>query len=164
MAQAQTKMHDTGDFLPLLEFETTAGDSLMLPGDLVGNWSVVLLYRGHWCPYCRQQLLDFQQKMEEFDQNEIKVVAASTDMKEDAQKTVEKYSITFPVGYGLDGPKVSEQTGAFYDGEKGNLHATGFVLSPDGKILNAVYSTGPVGRLVAADTLALIKYLREKQK
>jgi peroxiredoxin len=109
-------------------------------------------------------LLDFQQKMEEFGQNGIKVVAASTDSKEDAQKTADKYGLTFPVGYGLDGPRVSELTGAFYDSEKGNLHATGFVLAPDGKIVNAVYSTGPVGRLVAADTLALIKYIRDKQK
>jgi hypothetical protein len=48
MAQAQTKMHDTGEFFPLLEFETLADGDMMLPGDLVGNWSVVLLYRGHW--------------------------------------------------------------------------------------------------------------------
>ncbi len=48
MAQAKGKMHDTGDFFPVLEFQTTAGESVVLPGDLIGGWSVVLLYRGHW--------------------------------------------------------------------------------------------------------------------
>ncbi len=108
-------------------------------------------------------MLDFQKNIEEFTNSGIQVAAASADSKEDAQKTVDKYSVTFRVGFGLDAASVSEQTGAFYDEKRGSLHATGFVLAPDGKIANAVYSTGPLGRLVAADTLALIKYLREKQ-
>ena len=48
MAQAQGKMHDTGDFFPVMEFNTTTGETVVLPGDLIGRWGVVLLYRGHW--------------------------------------------------------------------------------------------------------------------
>ena len=33
---------------------------MSIPQDLAGRWAVLLFYRGHWCPYCRQQLLDFQ--------------------------------------------------------------------------------------------------------
>jgi len=108
-------------------------------------------------------LLDFQKNMAELSNMDVTVVAACSDSKEDAMKTVEKYNITFRVGYGLNAEEVSALTGAFYDREAGYLHTTGFVLAPDGKIANAVYSTGPVGRLVAPDVLALIKYLREKK-
>lgn len=108
-------------------------------------------------------MLDFQKNIEEFTNSGVQVIAASADTKEDAQKTVDKYSITFKVGCGLNAEETSTLTGAFYEKKSGYLHATGFVLAPDGKIANAVYSTGPVGRLVAADTLALIKYLREKK-
>lgn len=108
-------------------------------------------------------MLDFQKNMAELSNMDVTVVAACSDSKEDAMKTVEKYNITFRVGYGLNAEEVSALTGAFYDREAGYLHTTGFVLAPDGKIANAVYSTGPVGRLVAPDVLALIKYLREKK-
>lgn len=109
-------------------------------------------------------MLDFEKNMEEFNNHGIRIVAVSADSKEDALKTVDKYNITFKVGYGLNAEETSALTGAFYEKEPGYLHATGFILAPDGKIANAVYSTGPVGRLVAADALALIKYLRDKQE
>ncbi len=109
-------------------------------------------------------MLDFEKSIEEFKNNNIEIIAASTDSVEDARKTAEKYSLTFKLGYGLEAAEVSSLTGAFYDKEKGHLHSTGFVLAPDGMIAVAVYSTGPVGRLVAADCLALIKYLSEKKR
>jgi peroxiredoxin len=109
-------------------------------------------------------LLDFEKNMDEYRKDGIEVIAASTDSKEDSQKTADKYKVTFGVGYGLDAKEVSAQTGAFYDRDKGHLHAAGFILAPDGMIANAVYSTGPVGRLVAEDTLALIRYLREQKQ
>jgi hypothetical protein len=48
MAQEQAKMHDTGDFFPVMEFSTITGETAVLPGDLIGGWGIVLFYRGHW--------------------------------------------------------------------------------------------------------------------
>ena len=42
------------------------------------------------------------------------------------------------------------------------LQTTGFLLTPDGKILNAVYSSGPIGRLVAEDVIGMVTYVRSK--
>jgi hypothetical protein len=36
------------------------------------------------------------------------------------------------------------------------------LLAPDGKILNAVYSSGPLGRLVAEDVIGMVAYLKSK--
>ena len=36
--------------------------------------------------------------------------------------------------------------------------------SCDGKILNAVYSSGPLGRLVAEDVIGMVAYLKSKAK
>jgi peroxiredoxin len=102
-------------------------------------------------------LLDFQRNIEEFEKNNIKVVAASADTLEDAIKTVEKYKLTFKVGYGLNPEDISAITGAFYNKEKEYIHATGFIINQDGKIENAVYSSRSLGRLVAKDCLAFIK-------
>lgn len=84
------------------------------------------------------------------------MIAASVDSADQASGTVEEIQVTFPVAYGLDGPAVAATTGAFYHSEKGHLHATGFILDPEGHVANAVYSTGPVGRLVPADCIGLI--------
>ena len=45
---------------------------------------------------------------------------------------------------------------------RANLQTTGFLLAPDGKILNAVYFSGPIGRLVAEDDIGMVTYLRSK--
>jgi len=42
-----------------------------------------------------------------------------------------------------------------------SLQATGFALKPDGTIAVSVYSSGAIGRLVAADTVNFIKYLQK---
>ncbi len=109
-------------------------------------------------------MLDFEKNIGDLSENDIQVIAASCDPLEKAQETIDSYKLTFTVGYGLDAAETSALTGAFYDDKEGYLHATGFIVAPDGMIANAVYSTGMLGRLVAADTLSLIKYLREKKQ
>ncbi len=107
-------------------------------------------------------MLDFEGSISGFREQGVQVIAASAETLDNARGFAEELSLTFTVGYGLDAAETSELTGCFYDDAEGYLHATGFVVSPDGKIANAAYSTGPLGRLSAKDCLALIKYLREK--
>lgn len=101
-------------------------------------------------------MLDFQRSIKDFEKRDIQVIAASSDPWEKALETVERYRLTFKVGYGLNAPAVSELTGAFYDERDGYLHATGFLIDPEGKVVNAVYSSRSVGRLVAKDCLEYI--------
>ena len=39
---------NTGDVFPELTLDRVGGGSLALPGDLEGNYRVILFYRGHW--------------------------------------------------------------------------------------------------------------------
>lgn len=90
------------------------------------------------------------------------VLAASSDPLERAAGTVAKHGITFPVGYGLDTAELAGQLGAFYNDEAGrtHLHATGFILMPDGRVGAALYSTGGPGRLMPADCISWIEKMR----
>ncbi len=94
--------------------------------------------------------------MREFEKRNIQVIAASADKWDQALGTVERYKLTFRIGYGLDPPEVSALTGAFFSKEEKYLHATGFVINPDGMIEDAVYSSRSIGRLVAKDCLEFI--------
>jgi hypothetical protein len=89
-------------------------------------------------------------------------VAASVDTEQDTQSLVERCGIQFPVAYGLDYLKVSAVAGCFYEERRKILHGTGFVLRPDGRVALALYSTGPIGRLVWQDVLRLVKYQRSR--
>ncbi len=90
------------------------------------------------------------------------MVAASVDSEENAQKTIEECGINFPVGYGLDSKEVSRLTGAFYEEKRQILHGTGYLLRPDGKIMVGVYSSGPIGRLVWQDVLAVVEFVKSQ--
>ena len=84
-------------------------------------------------------------------------MAASTDPPDKAAETVKEHSLTFPVGYALPLKETAGRLGAFYEEKRGILHATGFVLKPDRTVVVAQYSSGPIGRLVWQDVLALVQ-------
>ncbi len=94
--------------------------------------------------------------MKDFEKKNIQVIAASADPWEKALQTAEIYKLTFTIGFGLDPAEVSALTGAFYNARENHLHATGFIIGPNGKVEDAVYSSRSVGRLVAKDCLEFI--------
>jgi len=71
---------------------------------------------------------------------------------------VKQHKLTFSLAYGVDAKEFAGMTGAFFDDKKCYIHPTAFIIRPDCTISDAVYSTGPIGRLTAADTLMLIDY------
>lgn len=103
-------------------------------------------------------MVDFQGRTEDFEKLNIQIIIASADSLEYANKMKDKVIVTFKIGWGLNAQEVSTKTGAFFDDKKNYIHATGFIINPEGKIVVASYSTGAIGRLTAADTLALILY------
>jgi len=105
-------------------------------------------------------LLDFQKNIDEFSRKNIQVIAASVDDLEHARETVDKYRISFKVGYDLSAKEISSRTGAFYDSKDGYLHATGYIINPDARIASGVYSTLAIGCLVPKECLGLIDYFK----
>ncbi|GAC1355509.1 MAG: redoxin domain-containing protein [Ktedonobacteraceae bacterium] len=151
-----------GQIFPTITASRVSGSEVTIPQDVAGKWTVLLFYRGHWCPYCRQQLIDFQRATEQLHALGVEVVALSVDPLEQAQQTVERHNLTFPVLYGLNAQEVAQKIGANINEDPLFLQATGFVLQPDGKVAVSVYSSGAIGRLVAADTANFIKYRQQK--
>ena len=150
---------DAGDVFPKLTLNLVDGGTLTLPDY---NWTLMVFYRGLFCPVCHRQLADFQRHLPDYQEQGINIAAASTEDVDMAREMREKHNITFPFGYGLDVIDIATRFGAFYDKDKKFLHATTFIIKPDGNILNAVYATGSTGRYFAMDTLKHIEVLRKK--
>jgi hypothetical protein len=46
---------------------------------------------------------------------------------------------------------------------RGIIHATGFMIGPDRKILHACFATGPIGRIAAVDALSAIRGTKRRK-
>lgn len=165
LSTIQARLHPT-DAFPTVSAPLAGGGTLTLPSDLAGTWSVVLFYRGHWCPYCRTQLADFQAHLDDFAGMNTRVVALSVDQESDAQTTIDRHALTFPIACGLDAQDTAERVGnelsGGHDAHGVYSNATGFVLTPDGHVALALYSTGAIGRLNAAETLGFLRYAQRQ--
>jgi len=107
-------------------------------------------------------LAAFEKARERLDAEGIKVAAASTDPVDRARETARELGLTFPLAYGLPLKETAARLGAFYEERRGILHATGFVLRPDGTIAVAQYSSGPIGRLVWQDVVGLVQFYKKQ--
>ena len=104
-------------------------------------------------------MAEFENHLEEFQARETAIVAASVDSPTDAAKMQEEAKLTFGVAHSVDVSDFAKRFGAFYEPERGFLHATGFVLKADGTVAHAVYATGSIGRLTPPATIRAIDYL-----
>ena len=84
-------------------------------------------------------------------------MALSVDSEEDAQKMVDRNKLTYPVLYGLDARETLETIGGYINEDPLFLHPSGFILRPDGTIALLVQSSGAIGRLVANDSVGLMR-------
>jgi len=105
-------------------------------------------------------LADFEEHLGALREIGASLYALSVDPRDEAQKTVERHGLEYPVGFGLDGDEVVEKTGAYRDEEAGHLQATSFILR-DGHVMHATYSSGPLGRLQAEHALGFIQYVEK---
>ena len=106
-------------------------------------------------------MVDFNNIVPLLDQQNAKLVALSVDDRVTTQALVDRLAVeSYPVLHSADVEKIHELTGAFIESERGFLHATGFLLRPNGTVAQAVYATGPVGRLTPLDTLRVLEFLQ----
>jgi peroxiredoxin len=107
-------------------------------------------------------LADYQKALPELEKEEIGLVAASVDPFDKAMEVVKESGLSYPLAYELDAESVSTATGAYYQKEKGFLHATGFLLRPGNDIEIACYSSGALGRLHPRNIVTIVQAYKKK--
>jgi peroxiredoxin len=150
-----------GDTFPQLTLNIPGARAIQVPGWFAGEFGVVLLNRGAWCPYCTAQLRAFQRAGDSLAAAGIRVAALWVDDEQTTAEFTAKHGLTFPLGHSADARAVARLTGAFVNEDPLYLQSTGFVLDPQGKVIVSVYSSGAIGRLVPEDVIGLVGYLRE---
>jgi peroxiredoxin len=87
------------------------------------------------------------------------VVAASVDPLDKAKEVAADAGL--PVAYGVT-REMGEKVGAWWDERRRIVDPAEFVVGQDGTVMVSSYSSGPLGRMDAADVVRLIKF-REAQ-
>jgi alkyl hydroperoxide reductase subunit AhpC len=105
-------------------------------------------------------LVGFEQHKQELDALDAQVVAASVDALDKAQLAAA--DVSFPVGYGVT-RDMADRLGSWWEERRGLVQPSDFIVDADGKVIASTYSSGPIGRMDAADVVRLIK-TREAQK
>jgi peroxiredoxin len=152
---------ENGQRFPSLQLPKVGGGTVTLPDDLAGDFGVVLVYRGSWCPYCNAQLASFSRAHAALEQAGARVVALSVDDEPTSTALADKLRLTFPLAHSADADLVSKTIGSYVNDEPRYLQSTGFVLAPDGTVVTAVYSSGAIGRLLPDDVVGLVKYAKQ---
>jgi peroxiredoxin len=84
-----------------------------------------------------------------------KVVAASVDPLDKAKEVAAE--VSFPVGYGVT-RAMAERVGAWWEERRSIIQPSEFLLGADGTVRSSTYSSGPIGRIEAADVVKLINF------
>lgn len=88
-----------------------------------------------------------------------KIVAASVDPLDKAKEVAAE--VGFPVAYGVTRAQ-ADRIAAWWEERRAIVQPSEFVLDASGKVVSSTYSSGPIGRVEAADVIRLIKF-REAQ-
>lgn len=110
-------MLKTNDVFPSLSFAGAAGGEIRLPDDVAGGFGVILFYRGAWSDVCSEQHHAFSRTSDKIAAEGMKVVTMSVDARERAEALVERYELTFAVGYAADAREASAVTGMLVNEE-----------------------------------------------
>ena len=100
-------------------------------------------------------MVGFEKRKPELDALGIKVVAASVDSIEKGKEVAAELS--FPVGYGVT-RAIADQLGSWWEERRGIIQPSEFLVTAEGKIRSATYSSGPIGRVDAADVITLVAF------
>lgn len=166
-----------GETMPDHELYTSEGKKVSFHDLLKDNMTVLIFYRGGWCPYCNQHLAELGQRESEILALGYQILAVSPDGIKEASKS----SATEGIGYQL----LSDADGSFStaagiafkapdryedrlfrvsDGQNsGHLPVPSvFVLNEKGEILFEYINPDYKQRMSAEMLIAVLKVLKNK--
>ena len=83
-----------GNKLPGFRLKDTAGNEVGTD-DLIGSPTVLLFYRGSWCPFCMAQISEIVGRYKDLDAMGIKVALISSQPDEHSRALAESHSVPF---------------------------------------------------------------------
>lgn len=103
----------------------------------------------------------FEKAKQDLEAVGAKVVVASVDPLDKAKEVAAE--VSYPVAYGVT-RETAERIGAWWEERRGIVQPAEFVVGANGKIVASSYSSGPIGRIDAADVVKLINFYESQSR
>ncbi|SCY39476.1 Peroxiredoxin [Nonlabens sp. Hel1_33_55] len=132
------------------------------------KYTLMVFYRGYHCPVCKKQLESLKDKLSEFVDRGVNVIAVSMDTEERAKKTGEEWDIeSIPVGFELSKEQAKEWglylSKGISDKEPELFSEPGlFLIKKDGTLYCSAVQTMPFARPQLDDLLKAIDFIEDK--
>ncbi len=158
----------TGTQVPKLEVKTLDGKVWKLSEQKPQNFTLIIFYRGWFCPICHSYLAEFERLLDDFTKLGVKVIAISGDCQADAQKSIQEWGLqNLTVGY--EGSTDLFRSWGLYI-SKGEFEKEPplfcepgfFLVKPDGTLFYAAANSAPFGRPSISDMLSAIEFILNK--
>ncbi|WP_227395014.1 peroxiredoxin family protein [Jeotgalibacillus aurantiacus] len=163
------KTFKLGEKAPNFELTSTTGETYSLENERNG-WQLIVFFRGSWCPVCQKDLKEYSDHLSKFTENNVNVVAISTDTNENLSTFKQEYELKFPV-LSDEKHEVFDAYGVFYHGEDAPYEDHGehgepgyFILDEEGRVLFQHRQSGPFGRPDAESLRKTIRYIQKNLK
>ncbi|MHA7059582.1 peroxiredoxin-like family protein [Aquimarina sp. M1] len=129
------------------------------------NFTLLLFYRGLHCPICKKQLEELSEKLDDFVEKGVHVIAVSCDTEERAKKTGKEWKTSsLPIGYNLSVDEARKWglyiSSAESDKEPEHFSEPGlFLVRPDQTLYFSSIQSMPFARPHFDDILKAIDYV-----
>lgn len=84
-----------GDNLPAVVLKTVSGQPFDLKAEVAKKPTVLIFYRGGWCPFCNRQMSGLQGIVKDLQDSGYQLLAISPDSPIELGKSIEKHSLTY---------------------------------------------------------------------
>ncbi len=84
-----------GEKIPVATLTDMSGNNFDLNKAVADKPTVLVFYRGGWCPYCSVQLSGLQEALPELEKLGYQLIAISTDAPEGLMKSTEKEKLSY---------------------------------------------------------------------
>ncbi len=149
-----------GEILPKTTLQDVEGNSILLENVIKEKPSVLVFYRGSWCPYCNLQLASLASVEKQILELGYQIVAISPDDYQNLKNTEEKDSINYKLYSDKDGKFIQEIGIAFQT----PLLVKGFVSTKkhEGKMSDII--PVPTVMIVNQDRVIQFEYINPNYK
>lgn len=147
-----------GETVPDVKVKTAEGKEFALKKETEGKPTVLIFYRGGWCPFCTRHMAELAKSQQQLTDMGYQILAIGADAPEDLPATTEKYKLGYTLLSDVD-MKASDAFGlAFYLDEATSKRYEGrFKLAAkhEGRYwlpVPAVYIVGKDGKIAFVHT------------
>lgn len=134
-----------GDKVPDFTLSDVEGNRFHLYENLHSIKTMLVFYRGEWCPICNIYLSNLQNQIAQFRDANTQLIALSTDSPTGARNMKQRLGLSFVILPGMN-KKIIEDYDLFYNEKFHHNEPAIFIIWSDGTVAYDAILSGSLGR------------------